>query len=115
MTPAPAWLLLLVDRNRRAEAYPWLPWKVRLFLLGAGLAVVGMALESRPLVGIAIGVLVLGFAARFLPGGRGTEPGDDAGEARAGGEGGAGEAEDGRRASGSGEDAGPPPLPGSFS
>lgn len=77
MTPALAFLLLFVDRSRKADAYPWLPWKVRLFLLGAALAVVGMAMESRLLVGIAIGVLALGFLVRFLPGGTGVVEGEE--------------------------------------
>lgn len=77
MSFTPAVLLVFVDRTRRAREYPWLPWKVRLFLVGAVLAVAGMGLESGLLVGIAIGILVLGFLVRFLPGGRGVAPEDD--------------------------------------
>jgi hypothetical protein len=77
VTPAPAALLLFVDRSRKAGDYPWLPWKVRLFVAGAALAVVGMAVDSNVLVGIAIGVLAFGFMIRFLPGGRGVEDGEE--------------------------------------
>jgi hypothetical protein len=77
MTPALAFLLLFVDRSRKAEEYPWLPWKVRIFLAGAALAVVGMAVDSNVLVGIAIGVLAFGFVIRFLPGGKGVVEGEE--------------------------------------
>jgi hypothetical protein len=77
MTPAPAALLVFVDRSRKADDYPWLPWKVRIFLAGAALAVVGMALDSNVLVGIAMGVLVFGFMIRFLPGGKGVAEGEE--------------------------------------
>jgi hypothetical protein len=77
MTPALASLLLFVDRSRKAEEYPWLPWKVRIFLAGAALAVVGMAVDSNVLVGIAIGVLAFGFLIRFLPGGTGVVEGEE--------------------------------------
>jgi hypothetical protein len=77
MTAALGALLLFVDRSRKADDYPWLPWKVRLFLAGAALAVVGMAVDSNVLVGIAMGVLVFGFMIRFLPGGKGVAEGED--------------------------------------
>lgn len=75
-------ILIFLDRSRRADRYPWLLWKVRLFVIGAGLAVGGMLLELPWLVYVAIAVLVAGFAIRFLPGGRGVEeeggePADD--------------------------------------
>jgi len=59
---------LLLDRSRRAGRY--LEWKVRLFTVGALLALVGMYLEQRWMTGAAIGVLALGMGLRFLPGGR---------------------------------------------
>ncbi len=46
---------------------PGLNWKVGIFFLGAFLAFAGMWMEAQWLVGVAIGVLVLGLAARFLP------------------------------------------------
>ena len=64
--------MVFMDRSRKAEDYPWLPWKVRIFLVGAVVAVAGMAMESRVLVGISIGILAFGFALRFLPGGTGV-------------------------------------------
>jgi hypothetical protein len=64
------------DRSRRAGRY--LEWKVRLFTLGAVLAVVGMAMNQSWMTWSAIGVLVVGMMLRFLPGGRVVEPQDDA-------------------------------------
>lgn len=77
--------MVFVDRRRRAESYPWLVWKVRLFVAGAVLAVAGMALEMRWLLGIATAFLVTAFLLRILPGGQGLEvedgdPYGDAGE-----------------------------------
>ena len=46
---------------------------MRLFTLGAVLAVVGMATEQVWMTWAAIGVLVTGMLLRFLPGGRETE------------------------------------------
>lgn len=54
-----------LDRRRRAGV--WLEWKVRLFTVGAVLAVAGMAMEEDWLVWTAIGVLGAGFILRFLP------------------------------------------------
>jgi hypothetical protein len=70
-------LLVFVDRERRADEYPWLPWKVRLFIIGAVLALGGMAMRMDWLVLVAIGILVLGFMIRFLPGGKGVVHDDD--------------------------------------
>ena len=65
---------MLFDRARRAGRY--LEWKVRLFTLGAVLAVVGMAMSQDWMTWVAIVVLVLGMALRFLPdrGGQSVEP-----------------------------------------
>ena len=46
-------------------------WKVRLFLLGAGVAVAGIALDLEWLTSISILILVAAFLVRFLPGGKG--------------------------------------------
>jgi hypothetical protein len=46
---------------------PGLNWKVGIFFLGALMAFVGMWMEARWLVGVAIAVLVLGMALRFIP------------------------------------------------
>ncbi len=59
---------MFFDRSRRAGRY--LEWKVRLFTLGAVLAVVGMATGQTWMTWAAIGVLVTGMVLRFLPGGR---------------------------------------------
>jgi hypothetical protein len=45
----------------------FLEWKVRLFTIGAVLALAGMYLELGWMVGVAIGFLVAGFALRFVP------------------------------------------------
>ena len=66
MSPIP-----FMDRRRRADRYPWLEWKVRLFVVGASLAVAGMAIEIQWLVVVAIVILFAGFLIRFLPGGTG--------------------------------------------
>ncbi len=56
-----------MDRSRRAGRY--LEWKVRIFAAGAILALGGMYLNQRWLVGVAILVLAAGMALRFLPAG----------------------------------------------
>ena len=66
---------MFFDRSRRAGRY--LEWKVRLFTLGAVLAVVGMATEQVWMTWAAIGVLVTGMLLRFLPGGREVEVEDE--------------------------------------
>jgi hypothetical protein len=68
--------MIFIDRSRRGGARH-LDWKIRLFGVGALLALVGMGLEIPLLVGLAISVLLLGFILRFLPGGEG-----DGGETR---------------------------------
>jgi hypothetical protein len=62
---------LFFDRSRRAGRY--LEWKVRLFTLGAVLAVVGMATDQTWMTWAATAVLVTGMLLRFLPGGRERE------------------------------------------
>lgn len=69
-------LLLFMDRRRRADEYPWLMWKVRLFVIGACLAVGGMVMDLGWLILLAIGVLAAGFLIRFLPGGTGASRDD---------------------------------------
>jgi len=64
-------VLFFVDRSREADEYPWLAWKVRFFIVGAGLAVGGMVMEMNWLILVAVGVLVAGFLLRYLPGGKG--------------------------------------------
>ena len=57
---------MFLDRDRTAGKY--LEWKVRTFSVAAVVALVAMALESRWLTAVAIGVLVVGLLLRFLPG-----------------------------------------------
>ena len=55
----------------------FLQWKVRLFLAGAALALIGIGLDSSALVGLAILVLVAGIVLRFLPTDRGERVTDE--------------------------------------
>ena len=74
-TPGPAIdmsPLLFMDRHRRADSYPWFEWKVRLFLLGATVAVAGIALEREWMTSLALLILLAAFLIRFLPGGKGV-------------------------------------------
>jgi len=59
---------MFFDRSRRAGRY--LEWKVRIFTLGAVLAVVGMATSQSWMTWLAIVVLGAGLVLRFLPGGK---------------------------------------------
>jgi hypothetical protein len=69
--------MIFMDRERRASRYPWLEWKVRLFAIGAALALGGMILLVDWLVTVGIGVLTVGFVIRFLPGGRGEREAEE--------------------------------------
>ncbi len=71
--------LVFLDRSRRAREYPWLEWKVRLFTVGASLAVGGMLLRIDWLITVAILVLVAGFVLRFVQGGTGVDPEEEDG------------------------------------
>ena len=64
---------LFLDRSRRAGYY--LEWKVRFFTVGATLAVGGMLLDKRWVVGVAIVVLAAGLLLRFLPTGEAPDDG----------------------------------------
>ena len=64
--------LLFMDRHRRADSYPWFEWKVRLFVLGAAVAVAGIALEREWMTSVALLILLAAFLLRFLPGGKGV-------------------------------------------
>ena len=55
------------SRERSGRDDPYLLWKVRLFVIGAVLALVGMAFVMRWLVWVGIGVLVVALLLRFLP------------------------------------------------
>jgi hypothetical protein len=69
--------MIFLDRGRRADHYPWLEWKVRLFVIGAALAIGGMIMDEGWLIGVAIVVLAAGFGLRFLPGGQGVRSEDE--------------------------------------
>jgi hypothetical protein len=53
-----------------------LVWRIRLFGVGAILAVVGIAAEQAWLIDVAIVVLVIGVVLRFVPEPRETGGGD---------------------------------------
>ena len=55
------------SREQSGRSDPYLLWKVRLFVIGAALALVGMALVMRWLVWAGIGILVVALLLRFLP------------------------------------------------
>lgn len=68
----------ILDRSKREG--PHLEWKVRIFTVGAGLALVGIFLDERWLTGVAIVVLASAMLLRFLPGATtddGEADGDD--------------------------------------
>jgi len=67
-----------MDRTKRAGRY--LEWKVRLFVVGATLALGGMYLNRSWLVGVAILVLAAGVSLRFLPSGEEPEEEEEADE-----------------------------------
>lgn len=56
-----------IDR-RRDRPVRHLAWRVRLMGAGAILALAGIYHDSAALLNAAIGVLLVGFALRFLPG-----------------------------------------------
>ncbi len=56
------------SRERRGGEDAFVVWRVRLFALGAVLALAGMGLALRWLVWAGIGALAAGLALRFLPG-----------------------------------------------
>jgi hypothetical protein len=56
---------MLIPRTRSPAAH--LEWRIRIFGAGAILALVGMWSEQGWLINIAIGVLLIGLALRFLP------------------------------------------------
>ena len=62
---------LFFDGSKRAARH--LEWKVRLFVVGAGLGLSGMYLEETWLTGAGIVVLLAGELLRFAPGGGSTE------------------------------------------
>ncbi|MFH1762666.1 MAG: hypothetical protein ABIF09_00615 [Gemmatimonadota bacterium] len=68
--------MIFLDREKSGPDR-YLDWKVRLFFVGALLALAGIGLESSLLVGLATLALVLGLAFRLLPSGdRGGEAGE---------------------------------------
>lgn len=54
-----------INHSRR-KPDPYLEWKVRAFVVGAGLALTGMYLDMGWLMVLAAVVLAVGFVLRFL-------------------------------------------------
>lgn len=65
---------MFLDRRRRSD--PFLVWKVRIFSVAAGTALVGIWLDQRWMTGTALALLLGGVLLRFLPDAR-AEPGQD--------------------------------------
>lgn len=61
--------MFLANRSRRGRDR-YLGWKTASFLLGIGFALLGIGLESRWIVNVAIAIVLAGFGLRFLPQGR---------------------------------------------
>jgi len=74
-------LMIFLDRSRKADEYPWLEWKVRLFVIASVLAVGGMVMDEGWIIILAIVALAAGFLLRFLPGGQGVREEEDEEEA----------------------------------
>ena len=64
-------MALFLDRSRRAGRF--VEWKVRIFTVGAVLAVTGLYFDERWMTGSAIIVLMAGMLVRFLPLGTGEK------------------------------------------
>ena len=59
--------MIFLNRGRKGPD-PYLEWRVRLLFAGGGVALVGIALESRIVVGVAIAILTVGMGLRFVGG-----------------------------------------------
>lgn len=57
------------SRKRRNGEDRFLAWKVRLFVIGAAVALVGMGMSLFWVVWVGIGVLGVGLVLRLLPDG----------------------------------------------
>lgn len=57
--------MAFIDRTPR-RIDPYLEWKVRLFVLGAGLALISMFMDIGWLMAVAAVLLGIGFSLRFL-------------------------------------------------
>ncbi len=57
------------SRKRRDGEDRFLVWKVRLFVVGAAVALLGMGMSLSWVVWVGIGALLVGLVLRFLPDG----------------------------------------------
>jgi hypothetical protein len=60
-------VLFFIRRSGSEGPDPWLLAKVRVFAIGAALALGGMILDQGWMIWAAIGVLLVGIVLRFLP------------------------------------------------
>ena len=65
--------MIFLERSRKGDD-PYLAWKVRLFLAGAVVALLGMARDSSWMVVGGVVILLAGASLRFFPGGRARGP-----------------------------------------
>jgi len=56
---------MIFSSRKKGGPDPYLDWKVRLFFMGAVLALLGIGLGSPILVGLAISVLLVGVVLRL--------------------------------------------------
>jgi hypothetical protein len=63
--------------SRTARAGRWFEWKIRVFLAGATLAMVGIFLDDRRVIAAALAVLAVGVVLRALPDGGAPTSADD--------------------------------------
>lgn len=63
--------------SRTARAGRWFEWKIRIFLGGATLAMVGIFLDDRRVIVAALVVLAVGVVLRALPDGEAPASPDD--------------------------------------
>ena len=66
------------SRKRRDREDRFLLWKVRLFVVGAAVALAGMGLSRSWVVWVGMGALLVALVLRFLPDGD-REPEDESG------------------------------------
>lgn len=68
---------LLLDRRPRSNH--WLVWKIRIFVVAAVVAIVGMYLNNPYVTGAALVLLFVGMLLRFLPAPKEVDAGLDSG------------------------------------
>ena len=75
-------LYLFLDRSRRSHQF--LEWRIRVFIGGAFIALLGIYFDEQWMTGLAIIVLMAGVLTRFLPSIYSRKPDPDSSEDNAG-------------------------------